>query len=573
MIVRTSHCSLPHLLCGGIAALVFASRSSASETGGGGIVDHDRKVLADTLSKNSGLSQQFPTLRELIKFGNYSDIPGRTYFANWSWQMQDLPPEGQTISRFNVEMLPAVSSSFLGLGPYTTNGSALGAAYRAAFPDAAKVVYWFDGSRQPAVGLFAQVAHDVSLPIALRPFSTCNMQIPASLQVYGFPLGSGAVGFKLSGTVTNYRLCLVVMPTSENYGGHAWVEFRPGNGDSYARGLFPAKGLGIVSGRGVVDDRDATRPGQRRTICFSVTADQYAKAARYANWATEAWKSGEVQYYLISNNCTHFATDVIREAGISFDTCSSGFCTPSFLSNAIAGYSDPDTRQCGSVTVSGSRLAESAVTVPYEFDALLLAKGSIETPEDLALKLGLPLIENDPVDAEVLSGSSVDIRVSSTNGAPFIGSVGWVDPSIPAQYVSSQFVQVFPNAGVFRGTVGIVTEGAVIRVPIKINVLASKGPSEAKSMVLLPIVVTSPSDVVRVNTAEYATGMIPIPNYGRDCPTDLNGDNVTDDLDFSIFVQAYNNVVDSAGDFNNDSLSDDVDFSVFARAYDAVMCK
>lgn len=64
------------------------------------------------------------------------------------------------------------------------------------------------------------------------------------------------------------------------------------------------------------------------------------------------------------------------------------------------------------------------------------------------------------------------------------------------------------------------------------------------------------------------------------CPTDLNGDSVTDDSDFSIFVIAYN-ILDCAdpvmspgcqADFNNDGVVDDTDFVIFVPAYDELLC-
>lgn len=69
----------------------------------------------------------------------------------------------------------------------------------------------------------------------------------------------------------------------------------------------------------------------------------------------------------------------------------------------------------------------------------------------------------------------------------------------------------------------------------------------------------------------------PIP----ECPADLNTDNVVDDADFSVFVQAYD-VLECANpsmpsgcpsDLNNDSVVDDSDFSLFVIAYDALVCE
>ncbi len=62
-----------------------------------------------------------------------------------------------------------------------------------------------------------------------------------------------------------------------------------------------------------------------------------------------------------------------------------------------------------------------------------------------------------------------------------------------------------------------------------------------------------------------------------DCIGDLNGDQVVDDTDFSIFAVAYNVLdcgdaamaVGCPADFNLDGVVDDADFLVFAPAYDA----
>jgi hypothetical protein len=67
---------------------------------------------------------------------------------------------------------------------------------------------------------------------------------------------------------------------------------------------------------------------------------------------------------------------------------------------------------------------------------------------------------------------------------------------------------------------------------------------------------------------------------GAGCPCDLNSDGVVDDLDFQIFVVAYDTVVcddpsmpaGCPADFNGDNAVDDLDFQVFVVAYDAVLC-
>lgn len=59
------------------------------------------------------------------------------------------------------------------------------------------------------------------------------------------------------------------------------------------------------------------------------------------------------------------------------------------------------------------------------------------------------------------------------------------------------------------------------------------------------------------------------------CPTDVNGDDVTDDIDFVEFANAYNSLACSMicpADFNGDAMVDDLDFVLFAAAYDALTC-
>lgn len=64
------------------------------------------------------------------------------------------------------------------------------------------------------------------------------------------------------------------------------------------------------------------------------------------------------------------------------------------------------------------------------------------------------------------------------------------------------------------------------------------------------------------------------------CPCDFNGDGVVDDLDFGVFVVAYD-VLDCAdplmpqncvADVNNDGNVDDADFAIFVVAYDLLLC-
>lgn len=64
------------------------------------------------------------------------------------------------------------------------------------------------------------------------------------------------------------------------------------------------------------------------------------------------------------------------------------------------------------------------------------------------------------------------------------------------------------------------------------------------------------------------------------CATDMNGDLVVDDSDFSMFVVQYdvllctepNMPFDCAGDFNQDGVVDDTDFTIFTGEYDQLVC-
>jgi len=59
------------------------------------------------------------------------------------------------------------------------------------------------------------------------------------------------------------------------------------------------------------------------------------------------------------------------------------------------------------------------------------------------------------------------------------------------------------------------------------------------------------------------------------CPTDINGDDATDDSDFVAFAGAYDSLICGMvcpADFNGDSMVDDTDFVIFASGYDALTC-
>ena len=67
---------------------------------------------------------------------------------------------------------------------------------------------------------------------------------------------------------------------------------------------------------------------------------------------------------------------------------------------------------------------------------------------------------------------------------------------------------------------------------------------------------------------------------GGGCRQDLNDDTIVDDLDFQIFVVAYNVLdcadpgmpLDCPSDLNLDAVVDDLDFQIFVLGYNAVLC-
>lgn len=74
-----------------------------------------------------------------------------------------------------------------------------------------------------------------------------------------------------------------------------------------------------------------------------------------------------------------------------------------------------------------------------------------------------------------------------------------------------------------------------------------------------------------INALAFATRLVftrPAPK----CPADLNADGLVDDLDFVLFVGAYEFLTTPAADLNYDGVTDDGDFPAFATAYDALVC-
>ena len=60
------------------------------------------------------------------------------------------------------------------------------------------------------------------------------------------------------------------------------------------------------------------------------------------------------------------------------------------------------------------------------------------------------------------------------------------------------------------------------------------------------------------------------------CPGDLNHDNLVDDADFVIFVEAYNLLevppANAEADLNGDGFVDDADFVIFVTSYNELLC-
>ncbi|MGH7245028.1 MAG: hypothetical protein ACREJD_16555 [Phycisphaerales bacterium] len=81
-------------------------------------------------------------------------------------------------------------------------------------------------------------------------------------------------------------------------------------------------------------------------------------------------------------------------------------------------------------------------------------------------------------------------------------------------------------------------------------------------------------------TTEYFANKVRITYSGPTCPGDLNHDGLVDDLDFLIFIPAYN-ILDCAdpsmpagcpADQNRDHVVDDADFVIFVAQYNLVVC-
>lgn len=95
----------------------------------------------------------------------------------------------------------------------------------------------------------------------------------------------------------------------------------------------------------------------------------------------------------------------------------------------------------------------------------------------------------------------------------------------------------------------------------------SGGPGGGTGGVTYPRIYTRENPVSSLGFAPRLTLEVAIT-----CAADFNGDNVVDDADFSIFVGAYNELLDARCDLNGDDLTDDADFSIFVGAYDQLLC-
>jgi len=64
-------------------------------------------------------------------------------------------------------------------------------------------------------------------------------------------------------------------------------------------------------------------------------------------------------------------------------------------------------------------------------------------------------------------------------------------------------------------------------------------------------------------------------NPGPGCPADLNTDTFVEDVDFTLFVERYNELLvrpDGLGDLNYDAFVDDTDFTYFVAQYNELLC-
>ena len=92
---------------------------------------------------------------------------------------------------------------------------------------------------------------------------------------------------------------------------------------------------------------------------------------------------------------------------------------------------------------------------------------------------------------------------------------------------------------------------------------------------------TGPNDGVMIRqSSNFAIASQFITHNAFACPCDLNADQFVDDMDFSVFIVAYEQLVCSEpaspetcpADFTGDSVVDDSDFQVFVRAYNEFIC-
>lgn len=103
----------------------------------------------------------------------------------------------------------------------------------------------------------------------------------------------------------------------------------------------------------------------------------------------------------------------------------------------------------------------------------------------------------------------------------------------------------------------------------------------AKMRIVTPSPTPGAGDEIGKESTDFGVGfgrMITLQK--RVCVGDLNGDQLVDDSDFSIFVVAYDILdcgapgmaPDCPADLNHDGFVDDADFSLFVVAYDALVC-
>lgn len=131
-----------------------------------------------------------------------------------------------------------------------------------------------------------------------------------------------------AGAATSWKVTLAVDREEEGLGrlvsgnvGHTWVKLRNNAGERYSYGFWPQTGFDprhpFTSVPGCVHHPDTAHEPPHATdyldIDYSVSAANYGKALTHAQGVC----AGAPDYNLVSYNCTTFAIDVVKAAGVS----------------------------------------------------------------------------------------------------------------------------------------------------------------------------------------------------------------------------------------------------------------